>query len=793
MRAAAAWAAVVVGASAFALDDDLLRPGDSVHTSLAAGGRKTVSFAGVAGTPLHLRAVADRATGLVPRLTLLDPAGAVAPAGDANPDAGRVARVDDFVLGTTGVWRVVVDSPTHGAFTLTTRAPPAESFDWSATGDAERTFDAAPGGNVSIDLAVAGDASLELVGPSGETLAKSAARHGRVRIAHGRLPDLGTYAIRVAGAVGEFSGRVTVRPAAPRRRGFRDVEAPPDVRGFAPGSATNQSLFTLDLDGTGFTSRQTVAVVKDGVVIAIADVRTGPAQGATALLDLGDVAPGTYSLEIRRPGHPSTPVPGDFAVTNLAPRIVTTDAGAAPNTGEFPVEVVGTGFDADAQVVVRPTAGGDPLTVTVAQRKGHESLVASVTPPPYFTGTCDLEVRDPAGDAGVLPGAIDVLGYRAAPAAVFTAGDSSPLAVDGAAFDATRDHALAALRGQAGAAKFVLADSATLAPLDTLDISADDLGGGVFDEVQASYDPGSDTFALCLTTSAAPTRAFVRIVSASDIHHTVAERDLAAATAQAVSRVHAAPNRGVGGYLVVWDEFEEQFGARIWATSVDAAGKFASAAPSLVEWDAPGDIGFPTAAYQRDGKFVVAWAGLSEDRLAYAIRLQFTDAAGVSLTGTAARVAATSRKWTSAARPGLAVNRADGSTLLTYWYGDGSIYRPAARGIAADTGAPLVTSLLDADLDFDGGVTAGAVWNTERSEFVVVTAGYDSRIAVHRVAANGTLIPTARPELYEGTSAAPYGGAWEGTLGLLRVSDAVEDGLFDKKSTTLHALAGPLR
>jgi hypothetical protein len=170
-----------------------------------------------------------------------------------------------------------------------------------------------------------------------------------------------------------------------------------------------------------------------------------------------------------------------------------------------------------------------------------------------------------------------------------------------------------------------------------------------------------------------------------------------------------------------------------------------------------------------------------------------TDAAGVALSDAAPRVVATSRAWNSVARPSLAVNPADGSTLLTYWYGDGPIFRPGARGIAAGTGAPLVTALLDDGLQFDGGVPGGAVWNAARSEFVVTTVGYDNRVSVRRVAADGTLLAAAPAEVYEGTTAVPYGGELPDTLGLLRVGDGDDDGLYDKKTTTLRALAGPLR
>ena len=800
MRTAAVRTAVLLtlvsALPALAGDDALLRSGDSVLASLASGERETISFAGVAGTPLDLRVAAPRGSRVVPRLTLLDPDGALAPAADPNPDAGRVARIDGFVLPKTGVWRIVLDSPTPGAFELSSRAAPPVRLEWNGAGpSAEWQFDAAPGGRASVELTAADGASLELYGPAGDRLAHAETRSGRAVIRHARLPDLGQYLVRAVGTTGEISARAVIRPAAPQIRPLRTVESRPDVRAFAPGSANNQSLFTLDLDGIALNNRQTVVVVRDGDVVASADVRTTPAAGATALFDLTDVAPGTYSLEIRRHGRPATAVPGEFAVTNLAPHIETTAAATAPNTGDFPLRVVGYGFDDDAEVLVRPVAGGESLPVTVTRRKGHESIDVLVAPPPFFAGACDLEVRDPDGASGVLASGIELLGYRAAPAAVLTVTDTTPAALSlaNAAHDDSRGRVLAAFLRGPGAASFVLFDAASLAPLDTLDVAAADLGGGEFDELQATYDAVGDTFALCLTTSASPTRAFVRIVSASDIHTTVAEQDLASATAQAVSRVHAAPNRDDGGYLVVWDEFEHDFGSRIWSRKVDVEGAFAAGAPPLVVWNPYGEIGQPTVAYQKDGAFIVAWAGLSEDRFGYAVAVAMTDASGAPLPGTAPRTVATSRKWDSSARPSLAVNPATGATLLTWWYGDGPIFRPGARGLAAGTGAPLVTALLDEALDFEGGVPGGAVWNAERGEFVVTTVGYDSRAAVWRLLEDGTLRSAARVELYECTAAVPYGGASPGSLGLLRVADADDDGVFDKKTTTLRVLAGPLR
>jgi hypothetical protein len=798
MRAAATavWAAlylVLSAAFATAGDDELLHQGDWVRVGLAAGERKTISFAGVAGASLDLRAAGVRGGRAAPRVTLLDPQGANAAVADA--DGGRVARIDGFTLGTSGVWRIVLESPTGGTLTLSTHAEPPLRLDWTGSGATadDRTFEAGPGGDVSVVLLADGDASVELFAPSGERLERASAKRGRAAISQAKLPELGEYTIRVAGAVGAYTARATVRPAAPRRRRFRDVESPPAVEGFAPGTAPNQSLFTLDLDGSGFTNRQTVAVVRDGEVIATAVVRTSAAPGATALLDLDDVPPGTYSLEIRRPGRTATAVPGEFAVTNLSPRIVSVDAGDAPNTGPFSVEVTGSGFDDDAEVIVRPAAGGDPLPVTIVRRREHHTIDFSVTPPALLTGLCDVEVRDSDGRSAETTGVIDLLGYRAEPSPAATVTDGAPLGLADAVYDEARGRVLAAFRQGSESVRLVLFDAATRATLDTDGITAADLGGGVFDEIQTAWDGTSDTFALCLTTSASPTRAYVRIMSAADIHQTVAEADLAAATAEAVSRVHAARNRDDGGYLVVWDEFDAEYGSRVWARKVAADGTFAPGDRTLVLWDPLGEVGHPTAAYQRNGAFVVAWAGLSEDRAAWAIRLTMTDAAGAPLAGTTPRVAATSRKWSAAVRPALAVNPADGATLLTWWYGEGVIYRPAARGIAPDTGAPLVTALLDEPLEFDGGTPSRAVWNAERGEFVVATAGYDSRVGVLRVAADGTLRPSVRAEVHEGTTAALYGGAVPGTLGLLRVGDAVDDGYFDKKTTTLRALAGPLR
>src|SRR5262245_10327147 len=257
MRAAAAGvfsAAILASAPSFALgaDDGLLHQGDSVRASLAHGERKTIAFAGVAGASIDLRAAAVHGGRAAPRVTLLNPAGTAVTAGDAEPGSGHVARIDGYVLPSTGVWRITLESPTPGDVTLTSRAAAPLHLWWTGAGAADRTFDAASGGRVSVVITTGGEASLQLLSPTGELLEEALARDGRAVIRRAALPQLGRYTIRVAGAVTEFTADAVVRPAAPRRRRFRAVESPPDVRGFAPGSAPNQSLFTLGLDGTGF-------------------------------------------------------------------------------------------------------------------------------------------------------------------------------------------------------------------------------------------------------------------------------------------------------------------------------------------------------------------------------------------------------------------------------------------------------------------------------------------------------------------------------------------------------------
>jgi hypothetical protein len=311
--------------------------------------------------------------------------------------------------------------------------------------------------------------------------------------------------------------------------------------------------------------------------------------------------------------------------------------------------------------------------------------------------------------------------------------------------------------------------------------------------VQAAWDAVGDTYAICLTTDAAKPRAVARIVRASDPRVVVAEADLLASDTQAVSRVHAAANRDAGGYLFVWDQFDATYGSRLICQRASADGAMDAADRRVAWWDTDGDVGHPTVAYQGASQFVLAWAGLTDDRAAFAVHALVVDSLGAPVPGLARVTPATSRSWASTARPRLTVNPGDGSMLLTYWYSDGVIWRPGARGLAAGTIAPLAAAQLDAGLKFAGGIPGGAAWDPERGEYVATSAGYDNRIAVRRLAPDGTLRPGTLPELHEGTSAVPYAGGSPGSLGLLRVGDTVDDGLYDRKTTTVRALAAPLR
>jgi hypothetical protein len=779
-------------------------PGETVRATLSsAGEKKTVAFAGVEGSTLDVRATAPDGSRVVPHITVIAPDGVPAIVGDTNPKGTGRAQVTGLALGATGIWRIGVESPPGrgGAFVLSAKARVPLRFAWARTvaaGSDDYQFAAAPGGTVAISVdsgaGSAFDPSVELIAPSGAIVAKTAGAKGRAAIAHAALRELGRYTVRVSGGPGAFTARAVVRAAKRRRLSYRDVESSPSVLGFSPGTTPNQLAVTLYLDGVGFTDRQTISIGGAAGVVASAPAQPFGYAKAAALLDLADVAPGSYELRVTTPGGRVSVAPARLVVTNRAPTVASVtpaDAGAAKS---FPLDVLGSGFDSAASVFLRRASDGAAVPLSVISRSGHEGIATTVSPPPYFTGACDIEVRDPDGGRAIAAGGVDLLGYTAAPAALHEITAAVPdLYVYDAAYDETRGRVLLAMRDGLTRAVFVLFDAATLSVTDTLTIDAADLGGGHFDHVRVAWDGVGGTFALCVCSTASPAYGVLRVVSAGDIHQTLLQTQMSPAESDHMSRIQAAANRDDGGYLVVWDQFDQAFGRRIRAQSVGVAQTIDTSTQSTVAWSPAGNIADPVTAYQGAGKFVVAWASLTADGFDYAIRATQTDTNGAQVAGAGPYVTATSHAWTATARPDLAVNPADGTMLLTYWYSEGVVYRPASQRLAPKTAAPGPSSKLDLELPILGGGPTSVVWNATRGEFVVVVVTYSNRATLRRVNADGSLRPAPVVESYEGTSAVLYTAAAPGTLGLARGFDGVADDVHDTATTKMQSIAGPLR
>jgi hypothetical protein len=784
--------------------DPWLRPGESVRTTLtAACDEKTVAFAGVEGSVLDVRATAVAGSRAVPRITVTAPDGVPADVGDTNPGGDGRANVAGLALGTTGLWRIAVATPPGrtGAVVLSVKARVPLKFAWDGslgTAPADVVFAAAPGGTAAISVVAGPGAAaapfVELVAPSGAVVAAESGTRRRVAIAQAPLTELGRYTVRISGGPGTFTARAVVHPAKHRRVVYGDVESLPSIRGFSPASTPNQLLATVYFDGVGFTDRQTVALAGPGGAIVSAPAQPFGYASAAAALDLSDVPPGTYELRVTTPGGRATVAPAPLVVTNRPPSIASVGSADAPGAKPFPVEVTGAGFDAAAVLALRRASDGAEVPLAVTGRRGHETIDATASPAPYFTGPCDVEVRDPDGGRAVVKRGLDVLGWSAAPAALYEVDAAAPdLHVLDAAYDTQHGRVLLAVRAGPDRAVFVLFDAATLAVAGTLTIDASDLGGGRFDDLRVAWDGAGGTFALCLTSGASPARGVLRIVSAGDVRQTLLETQLTPPESDHMSRLQAAANLDDGGYLVVWDQFDAQFGRRILAQAIGPAATIDASTRSVVAWSPYGNLADPVAAYQGTGRFVVAWASLTDDGLGYAVRATVTDAQGAQVAGAGPYVTTSSRSWTATARPGLAANPADGSMLLTYWYSEGVVFRPACQRLAPVTAAAGPSSKLDDAFPVPGGGPASVVWNPARGEFVVAIATYTNRAALRRVGADGDLRPAPVVESYEGTSAVLYAGTAPGTLGLVRGFDGVSDDVHDPATTKMQAAAGPLR
>ncbi len=802
----AAVSSAVAASTADAKDStiDLLLPGEKVSSSLAATGeRKVIGFAGVEGATLDVGVDGSAA----PRLSVLAPDGAVTtPAPSAKPSPHH-ARIKGLALTTTGVWRIVVEAAPHagGAFTLSTSAKVPTRFGWTGTLDASspstvHAVPAAPGGRMSVVVAMQDAASpppvVELIAPTGDVVAGRTGAGGRAVAGPAKLSELGVYAVRVSGGSGAFTATAVVKPARRRSPKLRQVEAAPDVFTFAPTTTPNQLVLALSLQGVGFSDGQKASVVDGTRTLATGAVHRSGELDATAVVDLTDVAPGTYSLVVASPGGNSAVAAAPLVVVNRAPQVSLVDPREAPNLAPFPLSVRGVGFDADASVFVRRSSDGLSVPTVVSSRSGHVGITVNASPPPYATGPCDVEVRESDGSRSVAQGALDLLGFRAAPAAVrtYVGVDAPDFIVCGAAVDEAHGRTLLAVRERSSRAAFVLFDSATSAVVDSLEIDAQDVGAAAIDQAAVACDGVGGTFAICVLSQQHPVVADLRVVSSSDLHQTLAETALGAGAPTGMTNVAVAAERDHGGYLAVWQQLDAVYGARVLAQPVAVDGGIDPSTRPTIGWDPYGNLGFPDAAYQGAGRFIVAWAGVTDDYRGYAVRATVTDSVGAQVAGFGPYVVAASNTWAAVQWPRLAVNPADGSALVAFSYSDGIVLRPACQTLAAGTAAPgAFYAILDGELPFPGGRANGLAFSPARSEFVAAVWTYDGHVVLRRVNRDGSVRAAPVLESYEGDYGVIYAGSTAASLGFARSFDGDADGVDDPSSTTRQAVVGPIR
>jgi hypothetical protein len=799
-----------VAAGAWAVETiSMLLPGEGVTSSLsAAGERRIVAFAGVAGSKLTLTAKASRASSAVPELSLFAPDGSAVALGETNPNGTGKATAKKIELTATGLYRIGVESASAfgGEFTLTTKCKVPLKKTWTATltGDApsDAFVPAAPGGVIEVTVAAKGkppfDPTVELIAPSGASVKLAAGSKGRASIPVARLDELGDYVVRVTGGPGEYKAIAVVKPAKKRALTYHDVEARPEIFSATPTSTTNDVVVTFDLFGVGFASDQTAAIVSGSATKAAGSVTPLATGGAKAQIDLAGVAPGTYSLRIvTRDGNHSD-APEAVTLTNRTPGISSISPYEVFNKDPIPFDIRGGGFDATSTVKLTRVADGVSIPTTVQSRTSHHAILARATPPAYVTGPCDLEVRDPDGSTALRPAAVDLLGFRAAPAPlrIYASSDAwTSFYPRDSVWDTKRGRVMVAVQ-ELRTVVFILFDPATLTVIDSLVINAAALGihsSGRVVRPRLAYDPVTDTFAMGMTAGVGNSTnySFVRVVSAADIDDTKLQTTLVSSVTE-VTQTTPAANPDDGGYVVVWEEYTTASGSRIKTQVITPQLTTSAASASVVVSHPLGYLWEPVAAYQGNGRFVVAWRGAESDAN-YAVYATVVDAAGVQTFDAGPYVTATSTAWNDLFQPEVTRNPEDGSMLLAFTYLDVNVYRPGVQRLAPVSASPGPYSALDGNSILPQGYIDSIRWNPARNEFVATMTNVQNRVAIRRVNPDGTIRPAPVLESYEGIWGILYAGPSAGELGLVRAFDGTADDTHAVYTAIMHALAAPLR
>ena len=806
-------ARTVVAALASA-EIELILPGERVTSTLSSAGEtRWAALAGVEGGRLGVVVTAPHGSRVRPRLRVLDPDGEPAEIGETNPRSGPVARVAGLRLAKTGVWRIGVETPSDhgGKFVLVTNGNVPRAFRWSAAldgagGPAEHVLPATPGCTLTLVVASKGkplfNPSLELIAPSGAVVTHATGRKGRATLSGLRLEEIGRYTVRVAGGPGTFSAAATVKLPRKRKLAFADVAAQPEIRSFTPTSTPDDSVASISFQGVGFTMQQSASIASDGKTLLAAPMKAAGSKGAAADIDLGELPPGTYSLRVGTPEGRIVTAAEPFVVTNRVPSVGAADPPDGPSGRTFRVDVKGVGFDVGSTIEIRHGAQGAAIPFTVTDHADRDVFRLSLTPPAHLTGPCDVEVRDPGGASSVRTALIDLLGYRSAPQVVLTSplpNLGSTLYPSDAVVDESNGRVLAAVTEDATHLALVLFDASTLAVLDTVQLTAADLGAGAFPiwVTALAWDRVGGTFAVCVGSGTSQPLLVARTISAGDIRHTIDQKNLVTGSPKYISGHDVAADPNTGGYVVVWDEFQPTPVPTdlILAQSIPASGVIDTAARRTLATDTTNASLVPSIAPTVPGSFLVAWGGTTNDLLQVGLFASLVDQ---SLSGTLGPVVLlSSTTWTFCVPAGIAQCPHDDWAMVAFDVHDvDGLYHPhvmRVNGRTLEHGGPVnVDPATDPPTAPVSAVTTSIVWNDERNEFVIGQLADRRRVLVRRVNPNGTVRIAPTLEAYEAGSGRVYAGSAAGSMGLLRKFDGIANDLVDE-GATWQIVAAPLR
>lgn len=780
-----------------------LLPGEKVSAVFSSEGDARICGLGLLeGTKFKLSVKAAKRSGARPAVQLADPVGAAVDLGGASRSAAGRGEIVQFTATHSGVWRATLSTPPSGGggvdIALSAKSPARATAAGVATGGAGAvTFAALPGTVLkSLTARVAAKPawtpSIEIVAPSGALVAVTSAAKPTAALRGVVLPELGTYTVRVAGGDGAFKVQASFKPPAPRKSlTWRDVEPTPEITGFDPVSADNDSSTTFRFLGVGITTHDRVSFKLDGKTKLAANF-FGPIQGGAQLFnELVGLPAGEYTLEVATPAGNVADIPGRLTVTNRRPVIGFVYPPFIPWGTDLPVFVNGAGFDPAATVAVRRSSDQTVIPTTVKSRAGHKDLTLEIDPAPYVTGPCDIVITDPGAAPQTFPRALDLVGWRAAPRSIVSYSGTTPSSSFypvAAGYDDAGGRVLLSVQ-EGRDARFVLLDATTLATLDTLRIVSPNTSTTLRPR-EVAFDPVAGAWWLSWTHDGATSDSVrVRIVDGVDLD--VVRSDHTLDTAPSVNRIAVVPDPVAGGALVVWGRFDGAGEIRAW--QLDSNGLTTGPQPATLASQAQGWAYHPSSARRSDGSCVVAYIGLNEADALLAVRRLVVHANGT--TKFSDIECATDAAWYIAGDTFVSVDPRDDTALIAFTYDDGLVQAEYHPGTIALTGASLhpgAVVTVDDDGEIPEGFVDSLVWNPARNEHVVACTVIGNRVILRRITPAGAIRVAPTSHDMEGVWGVLWCGRGEDTLGFVRQSDGTEDDAYTYLST-MRVTGGPMR